>query len=88
MYARSLVDVGKLIYLIGNYNETVQIKKIFESNDGKYFLPQFRGKILYKCYEEIPTTTLRKIKYENIREGIIRADWISKIIDRVLMVWT
>jgi hypothetical protein len=44
-----------------------------------------RGKILYKCYEEIPTTTLRKIKYENIREGTIRGDWISKIIDRVLM---
>ena len=28
MYARSLVDVGRLIYLIGNYNETVQVKKI------------------------------------------------------------
>jgi hypothetical protein len=35
MYARSLVEVGRLIYLIGNYNETVQVKKILESNEGK-----------------------------------------------------
>lgn len=35
MYARSLVEVGRLIYLIGNYNETVQVKKILEAHDGK-----------------------------------------------------
>jgi hypothetical protein len=35
MYAKSLVEVGKLIYLIGPLNETAQLKKILEANDGK-----------------------------------------------------
>ena len=39
--------------------------------------------MLFKCFEEIPANTFRKVKHENIREGTIRADWIDKIIDRV-----
>lgn len=35
MYAKSLVDVGKLIYLVGNFSETAQMKKVLESSDGK-----------------------------------------------------
>lgn len=35
MYANSLIEVGKLIYLVGNYNETVLLKKILEANEGK-----------------------------------------------------
>lgn len=35
MYAKSLVEVGKLVYLIGNYPETAQIKKVLETNETK-----------------------------------------------------
>ena len=42
-----------------------------------------RSKILYKCLEEVPSSTFEKIKHQNVREGIIRSDWIAKMIDRV-----
>lgn len=35
MYANSLIEVGKLIYLVGSYSETALLKKILESSDGK-----------------------------------------------------
>lgn len=43
----------------------------------------YRSKIFYKCVEDIPPNTLKKVKYDNAREGIIRADWLTKIVDRV-----
>jgi hypothetical protein len=36
MYSNYLIEVGKLICLIGNYKETTALKKILEANDGKY----------------------------------------------------
>ena len=42
-----------------------------------------RSKILYKCFEEVPSSTFEKLKHQNVREGIIRSDWIAKMIDRV-----
>jgi hypothetical protein len=35
MYARSLIEVGKLIYLIGSYNETSKVSKNLGASDGK-----------------------------------------------------
>jgi hypothetical protein len=35
MYANSLVEVGKLIYLVGSFSETASLKKILETSDGK-----------------------------------------------------
>ena len=36
MYAQSLVEVGKLVYLVGENTETAKLKKTLEANEPKY----------------------------------------------------
>jgi hypothetical protein len=41
-----------------------------------------RDKIFYKCVDEVPADTYKKISYDTIKKGIIRIDWFSKILDK------
>lgn len=36
LYANWLHDVGKLVYIIGNFTETAQVKKILDPADPRY----------------------------------------------------
>lgn len=36
LYANWLHEVGKLVYLIGNFSDTAQLKKILDPADPKY----------------------------------------------------
>jgi len=34
-YVNWLLDVSKLVYLVGNYEQTAKLKKLLDSNDPK-----------------------------------------------------
>lgn len=35
-YVNWLLDVSKLVYLVGNYEQTAKLKKLLDPNDPKY----------------------------------------------------
>lgn len=42
-----------------------------------------RNRIYFRCVDDFPEKGLQKIKLEGAREGILRADWLAKILERV-----
>ena len=46
--------------------------------------PSPSNTVFYRCLNEVPSNALKKIKHpSNTSKGIIRADWLSKVTERV-----